>query len=111
MASEASRAQRSFELFARAWMDKLEKLEQGNRKRLVFGAGGGTYRGWDSHDFSTELRPTGNAVAPFVGILRYWEQIFDCGDVAIEPHLQACRVTATTPITEIFRFRNGEWIY
>jgi hypothetical protein len=65
-----------------------------------------TYRDHAS-DFAVELRPTGYAAAPYVGILRYSEQIFSCRDIAAND----CTLSSQIPVTEIFRFQNGRWVY
>ena len=57
-------------------------------------------------DFEIELRPTGYPRAPFVGLLRYTEQQVSC-----QTPNRACGVTAATPVTEIFRYQNGRWVY
>jgi len=45
--------------------------------------------------FETELRPTGNEQASWVGLLRYCEQT----------------PSKSTIVTEIFRFQAGKWMY
>ena len=55
----------------------------------------------------TELKPTGNPESPYVGILRYVEHVYECNG----PSDRNCRRVSATPVTEIFRFRNGRWIY
>jgi hypothetical protein len=42
-----------------------------------------------------ELRPTGNAQAPWVGLLRYCEQT----------------PSKSTIVTEIFRYQANKWMY
>ena len=65
-----------------------------------------TYRGFDDA-FTVELRPTGHPTAPFVGILRYNEQVFSCNGV----DASKCSVASSLPVTEIFRYQGGRWIY
>ena len=65
-----------------------------------------TYRDYGD-EFTVELRPTGHAAAPYVGILRYNEQIFSCAEVAGEN----CTLSSSIPVTEIFRYQGGRWIY
>ena len=64
------------------------------------------YTGY-TDEFRVETRPTGYPGAPFVGLIRYSEQIFSCADKGAT----RCGVKQTTPITEIFRFQDGRWIY
>ena len=94
------RAESSFQTFAQDWMKKMEAAEAHARKQ----AGGSSYRGYDDA-FRIELKATGSAAAPYVGLLRYQEQQCAAGSDA------ACKVTGTTQVTEIFRFQGGRWIY
>ncbi len=100
-------ARASFQRFARGWMDKVKKLEAANRKKPIVKASARgnqtTYRGYGD-DFSIELRPTGQAVAPYIGLLRYTELVYSCVQ-------DSCSVASTVPVTEIFRMQNGRWIY
>ena len=100
-------AQASFQRFARSWMDKVKKLEAANRKKPTVTASASgtqtTYRGYGD-DFSIELRPTGQAIAPYIGLLRYTEVVYSCVQ-------DRGTVASTVPVTEIFRMQNGRWIY
>lgn len=100
-------ARASFQRFARDWMGKFKKIEAENRlKPQVQATSGGTtstYRGYGD-DFSIELRPTGHATAPYIGLLRYEERLYSCVE-------ERCSVASTAPVTEIFRFQNGKWQY
>jgi len=104
---EADAAAASFNAFATQWMAKMQRVEDENRRRPERVATGNvTYKGY-TDDFRVETRPTGYPGAPFVGLIRYSEQIFSCSD----PGATRCGVKQTTPITEIFRFQDGRWIY
>lgn len=106
----AQRAERSFATFAEAWMDRaLARSQRESRApRAEPGASGlrFTYRAVDDA-FETELRPTGRPVSPWVGMLHYTEHTYTCEDV----HASRCRVTSSLPVTEVFRYRDGEWTY
>jgi hypothetical protein len=65
-----------------------------------------TYRDY-ADGFTVELRPTGHASAPYVGILRYREQIFSCKDITAND----CTLSSQIPVTEIFRYQDGRWVY
>ena len=65
-----------------------------------------TYRGFEE-GFTVELRPTGHPAAPFVGILRYNEQVYSCNGV----DASKCSVASSLPVTEIFRYQGGRWVY
>jgi hypothetical protein len=70
----------SFRAFAHGWLEKLRR------------AGTGREIG---REFETELRPTGDTRAPWVGVLRYCER----------------RRGSSAIVTELFRFQAGRWVY
>lgn len=98
----------SFERFAHTWMGKLQKAAARNRDhpKTASGANGVTYRGYGT-DFDTELRATGRPAFPYLGILHYQELLYACSDA----QATRCRITTTTPVTELFRYENGRWVY
>ena len=108
--SADERARTSFSDFARSWMAKMQENEAQNRENPTVQPGPGenivTYRGFDE-GFTVELRPTGHPVAPFVGILRYNEQVYSCNGV----DASKCSVASSLPVTEIFRYQGGRWVY
>jgi hypothetical protein len=85
----------SFRAFAAKW---LEKRRQGSSQGRHFEI---------REDYEIELRATGNAVAPYVGTLRYCEHELPCPVVVPAQCLPARR----SVITEIFRLEKGEWQY
>jgi len=108
--SADERARASFSEFARTWMAKMEENEAQNRENPTVQPGPSenivTYRGFDDA-FTVELRPTGHPSAPFVGILRYNEQVYSCDGV----DASKCTVASSLPVTEIFRYQGGRWVY
>jgi hypothetical protein len=104
------RAAASFEDFARQFMAKARGHEERERRKPRVAAGPGsaifTYRGY-GEEYRTELRPTGQAAAPFVGLLHYTEHVYSCKDL----ESGACTVASSAPVTEIFRYRGGRWVY
>lgn len=103
-------AKASFDRFARSWMKKMERAEANNRSRARPTRKG---RGWQLRyrayggALRTRLRPTGHAAAPFVGVLSYDEEEMVCETARAE----RCRVATIIPVSEIFRFQNGRWVY
>ena len=91
-------------------MEKMERAETQNRAKPKIRPHGSqtlvTYKGYGG-DFQIEIKQTGYVRAPFVGILRYKEQLYACTDA----RATRCRVASITPVTEIFRFQNGRWVY
>lgn len=101
-------ARRAFERFAEKWMEKMKRVERRNRANPTpdGGASRVRYVGYGD-DFSVELRPTGYAQAPYVGILRYVEHLYRCGDAAA----RRCELASRRRVTEIFRYQNGRWMH
>ena len=108
--SADERARTSFSDFAQVWMAKMAKNEAQSRENPTVKPGLSenvvSYRGF-GEDFTVELRPTGHPSAPFVGILRYNEQVYNCDGV----NASKCSVASSLPVTEIFRYQGGRWIY
>jgi hypothetical protein len=104
------RAERSFDEFAKGWMQKMARLESQNRAKPTLGSHAGatvaSYRGYDA-DYKIELKPTGSSTAPWVGILRYHELTYTCADQSTS----SCSPSKKMRVTEIFRFQGGKWVY
>jgi hypothetical protein len=104
------RAETAFEGFVADWMKKVRTMEREARSKPTVEPGATdpvfTYRGYGDR-YSIELRPTGQATAPYVGLLRYTEHVYSCHSVKAE----VCSVASTVPVTEIFRYRKGRWSY
>lgn len=105
-----SKVHDSFARFAHKWMKDMHRAEARNRRHPKLIHLGKkpmlAYTGYDN-DVQLQLRPTGSSRAPYVGLLHYREKTFHCTD----RKARSCRVVSTTPVTEIFRFQNGRWIY
>lgn len=102
-------ALRSFHSFATDWMNQLGRDEAHRRRKALSPEGSAeapSYRGVGKR-FKVELRATGNAQAPFVGILRYPEYLYRCA----EKVQRSCQVSSQTVVSEIFRIQDGRWIY
>jgi hypothetical protein len=95
--------ERSMQSFAGGWMKKLGKAEVASQQASRRGAAGATYTGY-ADGFSTEIKRRGGA---YVGLRRYYEHVYQCTG----PGGKGCRAISTVPVTEIFRFKNGRWIY
>ena len=90
-----AQVRQAFDRFAQDWMEKV--------KRNAIAAPNGGRR--EYADYSIELRATGQSAAPYVGLLRYTENLVECSAPG------KCATTAAIPVTEIFRFEKGRWIY
>ncbi len=108
--AEQARAERSFDQFARRWMEKMERAEANNRAEARPRKQGQSwqveYRGYGGA-LRTRLRPTGYPKAPFVGVLEYAEERMVCDT----DRAARCRVAGSMPVTEIFRYQGGRWVY
>ena len=106
----APSAHESFARFAQDWMDTIRRAAEQEREKPTLRSGPNSpvasYREYAS-DHQVELRPTGNARAPYVGVLRYQELVYACRDASTAD----CVVSSNLPVTEIFRFQDGRWIY
>jgi hypothetical protein len=104
------RAERSFDEFAKGWMQKMARLESQNRAKPTLASQSGamvaSYRGYDD-DYVIELKPTASSTAPWVGILRYHELTYTCADKSTA----SCAPSKKMRVTEIFRFQGGKWVY
>jgi hypothetical protein len=96
----------SFDAFASEWMDRMQRLEDDNRRSPKPNGQGLGYRGY-ADDFRVELKPTGYERAPYVGVLRYEEYEYACSD----PSATRCSVVSRMPVTELFRYQDGRWVY
>lgn len=92
----------SFERFALAWMEETRRLSAADPDAP--GSGGSADP--PANPYSIEIRATGDATVPYLGLLRYVEVQQACAAVAKAP----CRRTSTA-VTEIFRFEGGRWVY
>lgn len=106
----AQEVQASFRSFAKGWMDKaLARAERNQLRPRAQERGNGLtflYRGV-ADAYQVALEPTGSPASPYVGVLRYTEQTFQCRDAAGAE----CTLTASEPVSEVFRFRGGRWSY
>jgi hypothetical protein len=103
---DAASVKASFDAFASEWMDRMQRVEDDNRRSPKVDAGSTSYRGY-GNDFRVEIKPTGYAPAPYVGVLRYEEQMYGCSD----PDATQCRMVSRMPVTELFRYQDGRWVY
>ncbi len=104
---EFVRAETSFDRFARQWMQKMERAEAGNRAQARPQRDGRVeFRGYGGN-VKTRLRATGHAETPFVGVLEYAEERMSCEGA----RRGRCRVSHSMPVTEIFRYQDGRWVY
>lgn len=103
-------AEASFRAFARDWMARVRARGEREREnpRLTPNAREmvATYREVGP-DFETQLLATGRPVSTYVGVLRYTENVFACSDL----HATDCHAVSTRPVTEVFRLRDGRWVY
>lgn len=86
----------SFEHFSRDWMTKMKAVAAArfatDHKRL-------------RETYEMELRPTGSAQAPYVGVLTYCEVTLQCAQAA------SCKPASSTVVKEMFRLQAGQWVY
>ena len=107
------RAGESFDQFAQSWLDTVQELGVPVHPTTMIGDdvvldrdGVVTIRKYGDA-YTTELRATGRSGAEYVGILHYNESVYNCRENDIEN----CSEPSTVPVTEIFRYDDGRWIY
>ena len=102
-AGAEAQARSAFDAFSQSWMDKLRSS---SAVRTVSTSSGSTVKRY-STTHTEEVKPTGSASNPFVGVLHYTEESYNCSDAA----QRNCTLVESTPVTEIFRYQNGKWVY
>lgn len=99
-----------FGQFAKSWMAQMEKRERANRSKPTLEQKGSrtfaTYTGY-APDYKVEVHATGDRTSPYVGVLRYEEQLYTCRDETT----RKCSLSSSTPVTEVFPYRDGAWKY
>ncbi len=108
-------AQKSFEQFVNVWMSKLDRIGKMNIRGLDIiprdqGFVGRYVCYGPECEFS--IKETGSPETPFVGILRYSEKhFFKKGETRQKTFQSPGMLTKRIPVTEIFRFTRGKWVY
>ena len=112
-AEEPVQAEESFALFVGRWMEDLSEDAARDRARgFLYGtealkAKAISYRAAAKEDFAIRTQATGKAAAPYVGILTYTEETWECADA----YRESCKVVDSSPVTEIFPYKDGSWRY
>ena len=108
-------AQKSFDKFVNAWMTKLEKIGENNIRNLdVTPSDQGFVSRYVCYGPKCEfyIKETGSPKTPFIGILHYQERHFlKKGETRQETFQCPGILTKKIPVTEIFRFTRGKWVY
>ncbi|MBI3301332.1 MAG: hypothetical protein HYZ72_04545 [Deltaproteobacteria bacterium] len=106
----------TFDAFTIEWMKKLTQTEEFHRTQTVkvtesaegFAA---EYVGYLPHRYIV-VKKTSSPETPFVGILTYFEKTLRCVGKTREEALRGpFDQTATSQVSEIFRFTRGKWEY
>jgi hypothetical protein len=108
-------AQKSFEQFVNVWMSKLDRIGKMNIRGLDIiprdqGFVGRYVCYGPECEFS--IKETVSPETPFVGILHYSEKHFlKKGETRQKAFQSPGMLTEKIPVTEIFRFTRGKWVY
>jgi hypothetical protein len=107
--------QESFEKFVNAWMTKLDRIGKMNIRALnVVPSDKGFVGRYVCYGPECEfsIKETGYRETPFVGVLHYREKHFlKKGKTRQEAIQSSGMLTDKIPVTEIFRFTQGKWVY
>lgn len=109
--------EQSFEQFAKTWMAKLENINKINSKTVSLkpSAADGVYSGkyvCYGPECQTSIKKTDSAETPYIGLIRYSEkQILKKGTSKQDAMSDPGTAIEETPVTEIFRFSKGRWVY
>ncbi|MGQ9812162.1 MAG: hypothetical protein ACUVQ2_01940 [Dissulfurimicrobium sp.] len=107
----------SFEKFAKTWMNKLENINKANSKTVVIkpSTADGIYSGryiCYGPECQTSIKKTDSTETPYIGLIRYSEKhILKKGPTRQDAMNDPGTTIKETPVTEIFRFSKGRWIY
>jgi hypothetical protein len=105
----------TFDAFTIEWMKKLEDTEPFHKtKAQVIQSTEGfsaEYTGYLPHRY-IRVKKTESTDTPYVGILTYYEKKLRCTGKTKEEALQGpFDQVDTSPVSEIFRFTKGKWVY
>lgn len=109
--------EQSFERFAKSWMAKLEGINKLNSKNvgIKMSQPDGLYMGkyiCYGPECKTSIKKTDSAETPYIGLIHYSEKQILKKGVNMQDALNDPGTTIEeTPVTEIFRFSRGRWIY
>lgn len=106
----------SFEKFGNTWMARLDQVNRDNSLALKpENAGTGLVVGryiCYGPDCVKEVRVTGSAATPYVGILRYPQKTMEkTGENAQKMKAAPGVATNEIQVMEIFRYTGGRWVY
>ena len=103
----------AFARFAGKWMLDLSPEAARERTLAVFMGGRQasdaqklSYRS-AKEGYELRTQATGKKAAPYVGILTYTEETWECASQAQE----SCKLVSSSPVTEIFPYKEGRWHY
>jgi len=89
----------SFEAFSHKWVAKM--------KEVAAARATATSRTTLRNTYEMELRATGSARAPYVGVLSYCEIAMKCSGMRVDQ----CHPDSSTVVKEMFRYQGGIWVY
>ncbi len=108
-------AKKRFETFAKDWMARLESINGQNLKNIKLANDPNGYSGryiCYGPECDLEVKPTASKEAPFIGILRYKERHMEKRGLTFSEATEAPSIVAVeVPVTEIFRYSKGKWVY
>lgn len=103
-----------FEKFAGFWVEKISRNLRFTRSKMNIRQESGvwvaSFVSVPKTNLSMKVKPSPSGICPYVGILRYREEIFEARGDSRESVAQGpFRQVKTRRVTEIFRFDKGRW--
>jgi len=112
-AEDEAQVEEEFTRFAGRWMLDLSASAARARTRAVLfatpedeSAEKISYRA-ATQDYATRTQATGKKAAPYVGFLTYTEETWECAGASED----SCKLIDSSPVTEIFPYKEGRWHY
>lgn len=106
---------RSFEAFAKTWMEKLGKIERQNVARIdIYKEGdkySGEYLGYGKH-YKFWIKKTNSSKTPYIGFISYLQhRIRKEGNSLKELMICPGKIQTNCKVTEIFPYTNRQWMH
>ena len=114
LGADEQTAYKSFQEFSRQWMARLAEISDQNSRKARPSRGATDEQAryvCYGPDCEIWIKKTDSRQTPYVGFIRYPEKHFLKNGDRVEQTDAGDTLLTTFPVTEIFRFSAGRWIY